>query len=69
METVHVLTENSRGFFAPFLVAYSQWQDFYSPKILSAYGLSLDGHLPVSLFTSFWLFVSGIILWIGCTLV
>ena len=69
MGLVHVLTENSRGSFAPFLVANSNWQDFYSPKILSANGLSLDGHLPVSLLTYFWFFVSWIILWIGCTLV
>jgi hypothetical protein len=55
----HVLIENSRGFFAPFLVAYSHWQDFYSTKILSTYGLSLNGHLPVSLFTFFLAFCFG----------
>jgi len=69
MGMVHVLTEKGSGSRHFFWSLTWNHRNFYSPKILSAYGLSLVGHLPVSLFTSFWLFVSGIILWIGCTLV
>ena len=45
-----------------FLVANSNWQDLFSHKSLSANGFSWEGHFPVSLFSSFWFFVSGTVL-------
>ena len=38
-------------------------------NIHSAISFNFVGHLPVSLFSSFWVFVSGTILCDGCTLV
>ena len=43
----------------PLLVTNLIYRDIFSPKILSAFGFSLEDHLPGRLFPSFEFFVSG----------